>query len=204
MQDIIEIIGEYAIYVYPGIISLFITNFMLARSTKFDNNKIIYIILFGYLYVFVYTWIMGIEVDRLTKTDNLIILIISLIMPIFINFMYKTFRTDLEPVLFKLKISTSLEDTVFDHLYGRKDEPIKKERNMYVRLYSAKLPFRYEGVVESYESDPDKEMVICLTRYKIKKKNGGEYSNYKDFSNRVDRYLYIRIKEIESMEIEYI
>lgn len=204
MKDAIDIIGNYAIYIYPGIISLFVTNFILARSTKLDNNKFVYVVSFSYLYVFIYTWFAGVEIANFTKIDNFYILIISVVTPVVINFIYKTFRTSIETVLSMIKIDTSLEDTAFDRMYGLKDRPVGRKGNMYVRIYSAKLPFRYEGVVESYESDPNKEMVICLTRYRIKEKKDDGYVMYKDFSCELDRYLYIKMKEIESIEIEYI
>lgn len=204
MKELIETLGNYAIYVYPGIISLFIINFILARSTKIDNNKIIYVISFSYLYVFVYTRIKGVNIENFTQNDSFWILVISLIVPVGLNFIYRCFKTQVESILSILKIDTSLEDTAFDRMYGLRDVHVKRKGNMYVRIYSTKLPFKYEGVVESYESDPNKEMIICLTRYRISIKTDDGYTEYKDFSDKLDKYLYIKMKEAEIIEIEYI
>ena len=121
-----------------------------------------------------------------------------------INFIYRCFNNQVESILAILKIDTSLEDTAFDRMYGLKDVHVKRKENMYVKIYSTKLPFRYEGVVESYESDPNKEMIVCLMRYRIIRKKDDGYIEYKDFSDKLDKYLNIKMKEAEIIKIEYI
>lgn len=203
MLDIIDTIKNYMIYVYPGMISLFISNFVMARNTIIDNNKIFSIITISFIYVFVYSAVTGKEAELFTENDNLVIIVISLLAPVIINYIYRRYRGNIEAILLSMGIDISLGGTVFDRLYRKSTEKVIIKKNMFVRIYSSRLPFRYEGVVESYESDPRNKRVICLTRYRIKKKFKDEYITYKDFSKNCDKFMYINLEDIESMEIEY-
>lgn len=206
MNDIIKFIDSYIIYIYPGFIFLAINSFLLAKEFELKRDNIIHIIVDSYIFVFVYTKVKGVYASDLENIDYIIIAIISAVIPFFTNCLRSCFGDYIEKIFLKININTGVDEMIFDRIYRRRKR--KKNQDIYVRIYSLKHPFRYEGKIESYEYDGSNKMRICLSQCRIMKircvGKRQEYELYKDFTNDVNRYLYVNLCDFECIEIQYV
>lgn len=206
MDSFIIFLEKYFIYLYPGFITYYIDRFISARSTKFTKESAMIFIAISYIYVLVCKSIIeavtGESVQELTAFSSLIIIVISIIVPVIFNLVKNKYSNKFDKALACLKIDTSLEETVFDHLYKMCDS-FGKNVNMYITFYTNGGKYMYEGFLRNYESDPEREGVICLNKYRVYDTSSGELVVKNDYTTCREKYLYVKMKDISVMEIEY-
>jgi len=61
----------------------------------------------------------------------------------------------------------------------------------------------YEGSLRYWESAPEKEQAICLSRYRRYFKENGRYTPKQDYNNDNSRWVVIDVKKITRLEIKY-
>lgn len=206
MDSFIIFLEKYFIYLYPGFITYYIDRFISARSTKFTKESAMIFIAISYIYVIVYKSVVELftkeNVQDITAVSSLIIMIISIVVPVVFNFFKKKYSKGLDRVLTFLKIDTSLEETVFDHLYKMCDS-FGQDVNMYITFYTNGGEYMYEGFLRNYESDPEREGVICLNKYRVYDTKSEKFKLINDYTECREKYLYVKMKDISVMEIEY-
>lgn len=165
ITDILQILNNYTIYIYPGLITLFVYKHL--EGKKFEENNIIVIksIAISYLYVVFLQRViqLNLNIPELTKIfPHIVLLIVSIVLPFVF---YKIVNAKwFEKIGKWLKISTR-----------RSSNPIEiassLEKSPWVCVYMDEQKVMYEGYVRNYVKDVDRLTYLMLSQYKISKLN---------------------------------
>lgn len=161
---IVQNLAGYVVYIYPGIITIYLYNFFNARKTKNTQAFIIKSFAISYLYnvllqvVFPKICFLKNRVKKNTATYNLTIIFVAVIGP------YLAFRFIHSKVFSYmcgiLGISTSVTDIPFE-LLGDKDEVVTC-----LKVYLKDEPYVYIGFLKDYEYENEHHQYIILSGYK--------------------------------------
>lgn len=163
ITDILQILNNYITYIYPGLISIFVYNYLEGKKVEENSVIVIKSIAISYLYmVFLQKVIQfDLNIPMLTKIfPHVVLLIVSIILPIAL---YKIVNAKwFEKIQKWLKITTR-----------RSSNPIEialsKGENPWVCVYMDELGIMYEGYIRNYVKDVDRLTYLMLSQYKISK-----------------------------------
>lgn len=197
---VIKNISSYVIYIYPGIISIYLYNFFIARTTKSTHAFLIKSFAISYLYnlllqrTFLEMCFIKEKPSENSVTYNIILMAVAFFAP---YFCYKLKMSKLFTMVCNcLGISTSVTDVPFELL---DDE---EETYTCIKVYLKNEPYAYLGYLGEYEYEDGHDRYVILTGYKkyAIKNNHKEklivgYST-EDYNEKV----YIRFDDIKRIE----
>lgn len=163
-EIIMQNIASYVVYIYPGIISIYLYNFFVARTTKDTQAFVIKSFAISYIYnLFLDTaystlcFLRG-NTDKNSIVYNMVLISIAFFTP---YFCYKIKMSKVFAVICDLMgICTSTTDVPFDLL---EDE---EEKYTCLKIYLKDDPYAYIGYLGEYEYEDGHEKYIILTGYK--------------------------------------
>lgn len=197
VKDILELLEQYFVYIYPGFVTILTHHFAKARGTKLNKSTLGISVVGSYVYILLYKFLFDISVSQFSNKDYVILLITSILLPIIWHWISRS--EFLEKVLNKAGFNTSLEDTVWDYVQYRD----KEKKGIVLKVFLDDKDIMYEGSLRYRESDPEKSQAICLSGYRRYVKENGRYTPKQDYNNDNSRWVLINIKEITRSEIKY-
>jgi len=197
---IIKNIASYVIYIYPGIISIYLYNFFISRTIKNTQAFAIKSFAISYLYnLFVQTsfsmmCFLKEKPDENSVTYNIVLIVTAFLIP---YCCYKLKMSKMFELICQwLGISTSATDVPFE-LLGDEEETYTC-----IKIYLKNEPYAYLGYLGEYEYEDGHEKYIIITGYKkyVIKKNSKEELivgyNADDYKEKV----YIKFEDIKRIE----
>lgn len=191
--DIIKNLATYVIYFYPGTISLYVMNFLEAKSLKENTAYVVKMFAISYLY----NLILGrlVEYKNSMVLYNVILIAISFAMPLLI-FKIK-FSKCFSCVCSLIGIRTCMTGVPF--------ELIKNDDEKYtcVKVYLKDSSYVYIGYMQNYEYEKNSENFLILTGYKkyaIKKEKFKEKQLENHLASDCNEKVYIKCDEIKVIE----
>ena len=164
VDAIMQNLASYIVYIYPGIITIYIFNFLYAKKTKDTQALIIKSFAISYLYnlflmrIFDSSCFERYNIQKKYVRYNIILIIVSIIVPYIIN---KFANSDLFAQLCSLlKINTSITDSPFE-LLGDKDE-----QYTCLKVYLKNEPCVYIGFMQEYEYENEENKFLILSGYR--------------------------------------
>ncbi|KAB1437575.1 hypothetical protein [Candidatus Galacturonibacter soehngenii] len=191
---VISTLASYVVYFYPGVISLYIINFLESHSIK--NNKAFFIKIFSisYLYNLVLIYIIGYDNNK-NIIYNATLIGISFITP---YFWYKIkYSKFVEKVCTILKIRTCITDVALELI-----KDYDEEEFTYLKIYLKTKPVVYSGFLYRYEYESCKLRYIILTGYEksIINESGEETVVLKYDVDDYREKVFIYLEDISSIE----
>lgn len=197
LQDILQALEQYFVYIYPGFITIFVYLFTKAKSFKMDKTLIISSVVISYIYVLIYRSIRGCDVADFKNRDYIFLLIVSIIIPLLWHWISRS--KWLEPALNKININTTVETNVWDYIHYRD----KDKKGIVLKVFLDDKDIMYEGSLRYHESDTTKQQIICLSGYRRYVKENGKFVPKQDYDNDNSRWVLINITDITRVEIKY-
>lgn len=196
INDLLNVIKDYIVYVYPGFITLIIYRFIIARKVDENQYTLIKSIIISYIYVIILAGVTKINTSHFTTIYHIILLIISCIIPIVWNCIFKSQK--FIKILRKLKIDTDVYDNMLDSIRA-----IEKE--VWIRVYLDSYGIMYEGSLRKHEVDSGKAKQIVLSGYRFYRidPDNKEKKCILDYANKNENWVKISEKNITRMEIVY-
>lgn len=156
VQIILQNITTYVTYIYPGIISIYWTNFLEAKSTKDTQALIIKSFSISYIYNIILNTVFSFG-DNVIKFNGCL-LILSILLP------YIYFKTKYSNIIRRIceffGIRTCILSVPFELL---KDTD---EKYTCFKIYLNDGISAYVGYLDKYEYDENKDRFIILSGYK--------------------------------------
>jgi len=198
LEDMLHILTQYFAYIYPGIITIFIYNFI--RGRKIEKNKLTFLegIVISYIYLTLINVVLKVKIEELKPWNHIIIIVISIIVPICANIIVNT--KWFIGILRKLKINTEVYDNVLDLIKSKECDP---EKGIVFKVLLDDKGLMYEGKLREHESEVDKEQIICLSGYRRYVKVNDKFEKKLDYGNDNSRWVVLRAKEINRIEVKY-
>lgn len=197
VKGVLELLEQYFVYVYPGFVTILVHHFAKARGTKLNKSTLGISVVISYVYIVLYKFFFKTDVSQFSNKDYVILLIFSILLPVIWHWISRSYFA--EKVLNKIGINTTLEDTVWDYIQYRD----KEKKGIVLKVFLDDKDIMYEGSLRYRESDPEKELAICLSGYRRYVKENGRYIPKQDYNNDNSRWVLINIKEITRSEIKY-
>lgn len=197
VKEILELLEQYFVYIYPGFITILTHHFAKARGTKLNKSTLGISVVVSYVYILLYKFFAKISVAQFSNKDYVLLLIISILLPVIWHWISRA--AFVEKALSKMGFNTTLEDTVWDYIQYRD----KEKKGIVLKVFLDDKDIMYEGSLRYRESDPEKEQAICLSGYRRYVKEDGRYIQKQDYNNDNSRWVLINIKEITRSEIKY-
>lgn len=197
VEEIIVLLEQYFVYIYPGFMTVLTHHFAKARGTKLNKSTLGICVVVSYVYILLYKFIFKTKISDFSNKDYVILLIISIILPATWHWISRS--AFVEKALNKIGFNTTLEDTVWDYIQYRD----KKKEGIVLKVFLDDKDIMYEGSLRYRESDPEKEQAICLSGYRRYVKEAGRYIPKQDYNTDNSRWVLINIKEITRSEIKY-
>ena len=209
INDLLNVIKDYIVYVYPGFITLIIYRFIIARKVDENQYTLIKSIIISYIYVIILAGVTKTSTSHFTIIYHIVLLIISCIVFSYsclisptnfpaqsCNCIFKSQK--FIKILRKLKIDTDVYDNMLDSIRA-----IEKE--VWIRVYLDSYGIMYEGSLRKHEVDSGKAKQIVLSGYRfyIIDPNNKEKKCILDYANKNENWVKISEKNITRMEIVY-
>lgn len=194
-STVIYNIASYVIYIYPGIISIYVYNFFNARKTHTTQAFIIKSFAISYLY----NVIMGkvcpaIKIGVNGIRYNLMLIVISFAIP---YGLYRFKNSDIFARICALfKIGTSVTEVPFELLGD------KEENYTCLKVYLKDIPYIYIGYVSEYEYESESDKYVILSGYKkyLVTKTSEEKILVDNESSQCNEKVYIKLADIKLIE----
>lgn len=197
IQDILQSLELYFIYIYPGFITIFVYLFTKAQRLKEKKYVIIISVIISYVYVVIYRWIRNYDkLSQFTVKDHVIILAISILVPIIWHRI--SLSKCLECFFREIKINTTIETNVWDYIHSRDREG----KGIVLKVFLDDN-IMYEGSLRYHESDVSKKQTICLSGYRRYEKKDGRYITCRDYNNDNSRWVMLAMSDVTRVEIKY-
>lgn len=194
ITEIIKELPEILKYIYPGYISLWIHNALIARNLKESDHLLIKVIVISYIYVQIICGISVIKDNEIIQ--NVLLIILSLSIP-YIGYLLKE-SSILSFIENFLKIDTSPATDIIDK--------IKQPDGTWVRAYMDDIGVMYEGSLRHDRMNPDEEKCIALSgfiSYKISSDDRKLESIIEDNTNDNSKWVALKYDLISRIEIVY-
>lgn len=191
-QVIIQNISSYITYIYPGIISIYVNNFLHLKSTKETQALIIKSFSISFLYIKILEFLSFSISDKQSIEYNALLFIMSIILP-FAFFKIKCSKFVRETCYY-LGIVINVPRAPYDFLPDYNDE-----RYM-LKVYLKDEATSYLGKLRVYEHDDDKEKFIILSKYKKFRCRDGKEVLVDNYSKKEKNKVVIKYEDIKVME----
>ncbi len=161
---VMQTLTSYVVYVYPGIISIYLYNFFMARTTQNTQAFVIKSFAISFFYniclkeIIVKINCINMPSNEVSVIYNIYLILIAFLIP------YCCFRLKMSKVLSiicnKCEISTSTTNVPFE-LLGNKEE-----NYTCLKIYLKSDPCAYIGYLGEYEYEEGYERYVIITGYK--------------------------------------
>lgn len=173
IQELLEVLKQYIIYVYPGFITLVIYRFAMLKNIEENKNTFIKSIIISYLYTIPF------QINKINPIDfefkhHILIIIFAVLIPLIWNLIIRS--DTFKKVIRFFKIKTEIYDNTMDIMF------YKENGIVWVRAYMDEQKIMYEGSLRHYESDTNKEQQIILSGYR--------FYNYNTITQKYDLLVY--------------
>lgn len=197
IKELLEIIKQYIVYVYPGFITLLIYRFAMSKSVEENANTFIKSIVISYLYTLPIILIFKKDPTEFGIWQHIVIGIIAVIIPFVWNIIIR--RKWFKRVIRKLGIKTEIYDNLMDIMF------YKESGVVWVRAYMDEQKVMYEGSLRHYESDINRQQQIILSGYR-KYRYNEESQKYdtKICDYATDPKQWVRILEDNITRMEFV
>lgn len=199
-NKLIENLAGYVVYIYPGIITIYLYNFFNAKITKNTQAFIIKSFAISYLYnIFLQLGLQKICFlkDKMQNDKvkyNIVLIIVAFVIP------YIVYRF-VNSIIFAricgmLGISTSVTNIPFE-LLADKDEEV-----VCLKVYFKDEPYVYIGFLKEYEYEKDIDNYIILSGYRKYYVNS-EHSEKLIEAHSAEEYkkkVFIKFSDIKRIE----
>lgn len=192
VMNIIRNISVYVIYIYPGIISLYILYFLEAKNIKETNAFAVKSFAISYLYNLILQNKLAYEGNEVTYNE--ILIVISVFAPYII---YKIkYGKLLSCISNGLEIRTCIDSRPFELLKS------ENEDYTFLKIYLKGTDTIYIGYMENYEVEKADENFVILTSYRkaVQKKNGRLRFLIENNKQDANDKVYIKCNEIKCIE----
>lgn len=197
IDELLELLEKYFVYVYPGCITILIYHFSKAKGTKLNKSTVGICVVISYIYIILYKAFCKREVSQFSNGDYIGILLISIVLPVIWNRVSKS--AWIEKMLNVVGFNTTIEDNVWDYIQYRD----KEKKGIVLKVFLNDKELMYEGSLRYHESDLEKKQVMCLSGYRRYIKENGKYTVKQDYNNDNSRWVLINIEEITRAEIKF-
>lgn len=191
--DIIRNLSTYVIYFYPGTISLYVMNFLEAKSLKENTAYVVKMFAISYLYNLILGKFIAYKNSMLLY--NAVLIAISFIMPLLI-FKIK-FSNCFSCVCSAIGIRTCMTGVPFELIKS------KGEEYTCIKVYLKDNRYVYIGYMQNYEYEKNSENFLILTGYKkyvIKEEKFKEKQLENHPADNCSEKVYIKCDEIKVIE----
>ena len=197
---VMQNIASYVIYIYPGIISIYLYNFFIAKTTKDTKAFVIKSFAISYLYNLILQSLLNNmcflkEIpDKNSIAYNAYLIVSSFVIP---YFFYKLKLSKFFSLVCGwLGISTSVTDVPFDLLGD------KNEKYTCLKVYLKDEPCIYVGYLAEYQYEDEREKYIILSGYKKYSFDNKNTEKLEDGhgTNECDEKVFIRFNDIKRIE----
>lgn len=197
IMELLEIIRQYIVYVYPGFITLVIYRFAMYKSVEENKNTIIKSIIISYLYTLPFFLIFEIDPTEFEFCHHIIIIIMAVIIPICWNVVIR--KKWFKAIIRKIGIRTEIYDNLMDIMFN------KENGTVWVRAYMDEQKVMYEGSLRHYESDINRQQQVILSGYRQYNynENTKKYEKVYDYANDQKQWVRILEENITRMEFVY-
>ena len=150
---VMQNIASYVIYIYPGIISIYLYNFFIARKTKGTQAFIVKSFAISYIYnlllqeVFPKMCFLKEKPEKNSFVYNVFLIFVAVFVPYF-GYRFKK-SSIFYSICEYIKISTSTTDIPFELLEDQ------EEKYTCLKIYIKDEPCVYIGYIEEYEYESD-------------------------------------------------
>lgn len=198
VQDVLDMLTLYFVYLYPGLISMFIYQF--AKGRELSENKTTFIkgVSLSYVYTVILSFICHREVNQFTILDHVIMVVGAVILPIILNGVMRS--NWFICLLRKIKIDVEPYDNILDLI---KEKETDREKGICIKVFLDNQGIMYEGKLREHESDVNKNQVICLSGYRRYIKEQNKFKVVHDYSADNSQWVYLKIDDVTRMEITY-
>lgn len=197
IKELLKIIEQYIVYVYPGFITIVLYRFAVFKSVEENKNTFIKSIIISYLYAIPVGYFSGIEPPDFEMCQHVVLLVISVIVPLAWNQIihlgiYKK-------IIQKIGIKTEIYDNLMDIMF------YKENGKVWVRVYMDEQNLMYEGSLRHYESDINRKQQVILSGYREYHYNKATHKYDEMFYNyETDEKQWIRILEENITRMEFV
>lgn len=194
INEILKLITQYLVYIYPGLITYVIYRFAMARNIDESKNTLIKIITISFIYNKILSVIFKTDPVDFCSWIHVLLIVIACVIPIALNILIKNNWIN-KPLKF-IGLDTEIYDNQMDILFR------KEKGSVWVRVYLDEQNIMYEGALRNYESDLSKEQSVILSGYKMNEINENkEYILKYNFEN--DHKQWVRIMQTNITRIEF-
>ena len=161
---VMQTLASYVVYVYPGILSIYLYNFLIARTTQNTQAFVIKSFAISFFYnvclkeALLKTNCINIKPDESSVIYNIFLIVIAFSLP------YCCFRIKMSNIFSVIcedfGISTSVTDVPFE-LLGNKEE-----KYTCLKIYLKDDPYVYIGYLGEYEYEEGHEKYVIITGYR--------------------------------------
>ena len=193
---VMQSLAGYIVYLYPGIISIYLYNFFNAKTTHNTQAFLAKSFAISYLYNVLLLKISS-KTNCISMNGiryNIVLLIFSFSIPYF----WHSFRKSefFAKVCGWFEISTSVTDVPFELLED------KDEIYTCLKVYMKDDPYLYIGYIGEYEYESENDKFIILTGYKkyLIKDNLEEKLIVDNKADQYNEKVYIKLGDIKIIE----
>lgn len=198
IKDLLDLLTLYFVYLYPGIISVFIFRFIRGRSIVESKITVIKGITISYIYTTIINVIFKTQVSEYTICQHLLLVSGAFILPVILNAIMRSQK--FRYILNLLKINTELSDNLWDLIKSKETHPNK---GIAVKVFLDNQGIMYEGKLREHESDPNKSQLVCLSGYRRYVKQDNSFTVKNDYAGDNSRWVAIKSNDITRIEIKY-
>lgn len=191
-MNIIRNVSTYVIYIYPGIISLYLLYFFEAKNIKETNAFVIKSFAISYIYnILLQQWSFY---EKNEIVYNIFLVLFSITAP------YLVYKIKYGKILLCicncLKIRTCIDSRAFELLKG------ENEKYTFLKIYIKDSEVIYVGYMENYEVEMTTENFVILTSYRkaVQRKDGRLKFLIKNNTQDANDKVYIKCDEIKCIE----
>lgn len=197
IKELLEIIEQYIVYVYPGFITIVLYRFAIFKSVEENKNTFIKSIIISYLYTLPISYFSEIAPSEFTMCQHVLLLVMSVLVPLVWNKIIHS--KNFKEIIRRIGIKTEIYDNLMDIMFY-------KENGMaWVRVYLDEQKVMYEGSLRHYESDINRKQQIILSGYREYHYNEATHKYDEEIYNyESDRRQWIRILEENITRMEFV
>lgn len=198
IKDLLNLLTLYFVYLYPGIISVFVFRFIRGRSIVESKITVIKGVTISYIYTTIINVIFKTQVSEYTICQHLLLVTGAFILPVILNAIMRSqkFRC----ILNWLKINTEISDNLWDLIKSKETRPNK---GISVKVFLDKQGIMYEGKLREHEADANKSQLVCLSGYRRYVKQDNSFTVKNDYAGDNSRWVAIKSNDITRIEIKY-
>lgn len=201
VADILFVLKEYFIYLYPGAITFFTFKFARGKKLSEDKISVLKMLIISYLYVSLVGLFIPFDIMNAPTKIHIILIALSFVTPIILN-IFSRFKW-VHTVLKWLSINTLFNDNMLDVIVSQ--EKNDKKNGIALKIFMDDKGLMYEGMLRVHESDPNRDRKIALSGYRryVYDEEGKRFVVKNDYNCDNSRWVVVDEKDISRIEIKY-